>query len=31
MAHREGITTSTKDWIMVPVSSLVKNQKVIQM
>ncbi|OBZ85115.1 Protein SDS23, partial [Choanephora cucurbitarum] len=30
MTHREGITTTTKDWMMIPVSNLVKNQKVIQ-
>ncbi|KAI8091212.1 uncharacterized protein B0P05DRAFT_577303 [Gilbertella persicaria] len=30
MSHREGVTTSIKDWTMMPVSSLIKNQKVIQ-
>ncbi|KAI8329167.1 hypothetical protein EDC96DRAFT_549177 [Choanephora cucurbitarum] len=30
MTHREGITTTTKDWMMIPVKNLVKNQTVIQ-
>lgn len=30
MAHREGITTSSADWTMVPASSLIHNQKVIE-
>ncbi|KAI7906053.1 uncharacterized protein BX663DRAFT_428951 [Cokeromyces recurvatus] len=28
--NREGITTSTKKWAMIPVSSLIHNQKVIE-
>lgn len=31
MTHREGITTSAKDWTMIQASSLVDNQHVIQM
>lgn len=31
MIHREGITTSVKDWTMIQASSLVENQEVIQM
>lgn len=31
MAHREGITTNVKDWTMIQASSLVQNQKVIEM
>ncbi|KAL7317747.1 cell separation during budding, variant 2 [Mucor circinelloides] len=30
MAHREGITTSSTDWTMIPASSLIQNQKVIE-
>ncbi|GAA5802332.1 hypothetical protein EDC94DRAFT_621826 [Helicostylum pulchrum] len=30
MAHREGITTETKDWTMIQASDLVQNQQVIQ-
>ncbi|KAI8391021.1 uncharacterized protein BYT42DRAFT_179008 [Radiomyces spectabilis] len=29
MAHREGVTTATRDWTMVHASALVKNQKVV--
>jgi hypothetical protein len=31
MSHREGITTEVKDWPMIPASSLVDNQNVIEM
>lgn len=31
MAHREGVTTSSTDWTMVQASSLIRNQKVIEM
>ncbi|KAG2233417.1 hypothetical protein INT48_007447 [Thamnidium elegans] len=30
MAHREGITTESKDWTMIQASGLVQNQQVIQ-
>ncbi|CEP10984.1 hypothetical protein [Parasitella parasitica] len=30
MAHREGITTKTTDWTMVPASSLINDQKMIE-
>ncbi|KAI8097345.1 uncharacterized protein BX664DRAFT_326165 [Halteromyces radiatus] len=30
MAHREGITTETHDWTMIKASTLIENQKVIE-